>query len=278
METCLEKTMSRTARNRRALIQACLVTLLFARAGRTAAEQLSDRLYAICNSTSTPPNYKRLAERMLRVTNGQIKLGVSRAELSASTSVVTGLISKSAGGRLVRSDKAAIVIPADALVADLQMTVSTPTIRSSLEEAVKARKLAVGNLAAASDGVEFGPSNTVFRFPVTLVLPYDPLRVQRSGLHEVDLQIYYWNPDKQEWKVQPSWVDLSGHTVSVQVYHLSFYQVLGRAAGTGGPRSSTTQPWPLSAPVAVSPPPTVSISSPSAAPPIPTKPGGSPRR
>ena len=186
-----------------------------------------DHFYEIYNSTSTSPAARlrawsalRRAERNLPPPSFQIT--------RPSTSTVAGLIVVGKGGRVARADKAAITVPSGALTSAVVITISSPTVRNFLEEAVKTRKMTSANLVAASDGVVFGPDGTTFRFAATVVLPYSAAYIQAQGLHDFDLQVYSWDPNKQKWDWLSSSVDPTSHTVSAQTLHLSLFRILGR--------------------------------------------------
>ena len=102
--------------------------------------------------------------------------------------------------------------------------------------ALRDRKLDAANLIAVSTAVVYGPESVPLASPVTVVLPYDPKTAQAAGLHETDLQVYWWNRDKQVWQWLPSTVDLTAHTVSARTFHLSYHQVLGRRPKVPVPR------------------------------------------
>ncbi|MBI5239112.1 MAG: hypothetical protein HY926_01435 [Elusimicrobia bacterium] len=174
-----------------------------------------------------------------RNNNRIVKIGAPAGQAAKVVSggeknkTVKGRITKQAGGRLDREDKAAVLIPAQALAEDLEITISSPVLRSELEEALKARKLGQASLVSVSTGVEYGPEGTVFNAPVTLVLPYDPVAVSAAGLREADLKVHYWNRDRQEWEVLTSIVDAGGRVVMAQTMHFSLYEVLGSGSGMG---------------------------------------------
>lgn len=149
-----------------------------------------------------------------------VSVGESKAEPGKKR------ISKRQGGRVQRGDGAGVAVPPEALGQDLEITVSTPLVRTELEEQTKKKKMGAV-LAAVSEGVEYGPEGTVFSTPVTLTLPYDPAAVRSQGMNEALLQVYYWNRDKVRWEGLPSVVDAQARVVTAQTSHFSLYQVLG---------------------------------------------------
>jgi len=188
-------------------------------------------IYAWNRATSNWDALKSTVDPMNRLVSATVSsftlcevLGAGRP----STSTVSGLITKALGGSLTRADKAAIIVPPGVLPVDLMVTLSTPTIRVVFEQSLRDRKLDAANLVAVSTAVVYGPESVPLASPVTVVLPYDPKSAQADGLHETDLQVYWWNRDKQVWQWLPSTVDLAAHTVSARTLHLSYHQVLGR--------------------------------------------------
>jgi hypothetical protein len=96
------------------------------------------------------------------------------------------------------------------------------------EEALKAKKMADRSLLPFSVEVELRPEGQKFDAPVTIQIPYDTASVQTQGLHELDLQIFYWDRDKQYWQSSITDIDLDRHTARAKIAHFSYYRVLGR--------------------------------------------------
>jgi hypothetical protein len=190
-------------------------------------KKVHDRFFEIYNSTSATPAARLSAWSVLRTADRNLPPPLVRIP-RPSTSTVVGLILAGKGGHVARADKAAITVPPGALVTAAAITISSPTVRNSFEEAVKTRKITSANLVAASDGVVFGPDGTAFRFSATVVLPYSPAFIQAQGLNDLGLQVYSWDPNKQKWNWLPSSVDLVSHTVSAQTMQLSLFRILGR--------------------------------------------------
>ena len=115
-----------------------------------------------------------------------------------------------------------------ALAEDGDLTLSTPTVRLAEEEALMARKLEQADLIVVSTGVVFGPEGTTFLKPITVVIPYDQKLVQASGLTELELQVYGWDPDKQKWIWLSSVVDPASRTVSGKTKGFGLFKVVGR--------------------------------------------------
>jgi hypothetical protein len=121
-----------------------------------------------------------------------------------------------------------VIIPPGAVSADFTVTLSSPIAHHPLEEALKATKMFNAGLLTVSTGIELQPDGTKFLRPVTVYVPYDSMSAQTQGLHELDLQIYVWNRDKQIWESQLTNIDLDQHIASAQIVHFSLYKVLGR--------------------------------------------------
>ena len=145
------------------------------------------------------------------------------------------VVDKEDGGKVERKDRAAVEIPAGAVVQDMKVTVSTPTAgaadASSRQHAVDAAQL-----KTASPPVEYGPEGTKFAAPVTLTLPYSPDLVALEGVDEADLTVRYWNRDKAQWENLNSTVDPKTHTVKAKTTHFSLYQVFSGTASAAGLR------------------------------------------
>lgn len=72
---------------------------------------------------------------------------------------------------------------------------------------------------------ELGPHGTTFDNPVTLNLSFDPDEVP-EGVYEDDLALGYYDDEYNQWQVLPSSVNLTSHTVSTRVDHLSTFTVI----------------------------------------------------
>ncbi|MBI4052111.1 MAG: T9SS type A sorting domain-containing protein, partial [Elusimicrobia bacterium] len=132
----------------------------------------------------------------------------------------------SSGGIVEREDKVKVEIPHGALNQELEITIEGEKSESTEEETAKQNRLKEKNLEKIREGVEYGPSGTVFEKPVTITLTYDPNALPQS-LRDEDLKIHYWNPLKMDWEPLESRVDTLSRTVSAQTTHFSIYTILG---------------------------------------------------
>jgi hypothetical protein len=224
---------------------ACAALAVPAHAAKRGETVLDDRLYEIALSSSTPKVYQNRLKKLLKKREDQRaqklrakqgrqrgRRGIGVAALIEQTPVpalkhlLTGH-----GGEVRRADRAAVLVPANALSQNLDITVSQP---DAADEGARLAVAANGGKASASVPVAFGPEGTVFLEPVTITLPYDSALVASKGLREADLKVHYWNSRQQRWEVLPSTVDWALRTVSAPTTHFSVYQVLGPGgAGIG---------------------------------------------
>ncbi len=72
---------------------------------------------------------------------------------------------------------------------------------------------------------ELGPHGTTFDNPVTLNLSFDPDEIP-EGIDEDNLALGYYDDEYDQWQVLPSSVNLTSHTVSTRVDHLSTFTVI----------------------------------------------------
>jgi hypothetical protein len=192
--------------------------------------------FAVYSSTSAPRPLRLWAYRRLRWFDPKVVLpspAASSGLVFNSTSTVSALITKAQGGAVARHDKAMIVFPPGAVPGDFAVTLSTPAGYHPLEESLKSSKMGSSALAAASAAVEIDPESGRLSAPTTIYVPYDPARVQAQGLHEMDLQVFRWNRDRQVWEGFVTNVDLDRHVASAAITRLGLYQVLGRRPRQG---------------------------------------------
>ena len=155
-------------------------------------------------------------------TGGNTYRAASTGEVAKTveTKFARSTLLKETGGTIIREDKAAVVIPPDALPEDSELTIEQAT------ENPKRRDILTKNrLAEASEAVEFGPDGTRFTTPVTITLPY-----LAQGVAEDKLKIHYWNPEKEEWEALDSTIDKENKLISAKTTHFSLYQVLAPSA------------------------------------------------
>ena len=150
------------------------------------------------------------------------------ASVSSWSGEVTAVVTAKDGGRLLGLGRSALFVPPGAVSDDLEVTLSTPVVRLALEEALKSRKLDAEGLISVSTGVQCGPEGTTFLTPASVVVPYDFASAQAAGLVELGLQVYAWDPDRQQWAWLSSVVDPHYHTVTAKTMHLSHFKVAGK--------------------------------------------------
>ncbi|HAH08445.1 MAG TPA: hypothetical protein DCM05_18290 [Elusimicrobia bacterium] len=156
-------------------------------------------------------------------TGGNTYRAASTGEVAKAveTKFARSTLLKETGGTIIREDKAAVVIPPDALPEDSELTISQTS-----EDPKRREILTKNRLAEASEAVEFGPDGTKFTTPVTITLPY-----LAQGVTEDKLKIHYWNPEKKEWEALESTLDKENKLISAKTTHFSLYQVLAPSAG-----------------------------------------------
>jgi hypothetical protein len=125
-----------------------------------------------------------------------------------------------------------VLVPAQALPADIELSVGPPEESGELESKDRAERMARKSLKSASEPVEYGPEGTRFALPVTIVLPYDPGLLDGYGLKESELKVHYWDRERREWDAFESSVNTLERTVSARTDHFSLYQVLGSQGGS----------------------------------------------
>lgn len=134
------------------------------------------------------------------------------------------LVKKGLAGVVRRTDGSGVRVPVGALDGDLRITVAHP---DAVDESMRARQAEIRNLRPVSLPVEFGPTGTNFRAPVTITLAYDPDAASAQGFDEAALKVCYWNATTSEWEIMSSVVDKINKTVSAQTTHFSSYQAMG---------------------------------------------------
>lgn len=190
-----------------------------------------DHEFEIYSSTSAPMIARVQAHRHLRVLDPKRKLpfpGLKTSPIFLSSTTVSAPITRAHGGLIVRQDRAALTVPPSAAQEDFTATISSPIAHHPLEELLKGTKMKNAGLLSVSTGIELQPDGMKFSGPITVEVPYDYLSAQTQGLHELDLQIFVWNRDKQIWESQITNIDLDHHVASAQIVHFSLYKVLGR--------------------------------------------------
>lgn len=153
----------------------------------------------------------------------------SPAVFSSNVEPARRVVDARDGARVERDDETGVIIPENALIADLEVTVDKADENKDLD-AKRQRRLERG-IAPASQEIEYGPSGTTFNAPATLVLAYNPIQISAQGMQENDLKVHYWNPATHDWEALPSTVDKSAKTVSAFTNHFSVYQVMGPGGG-----------------------------------------------
>lgn len=148
--------------------------------------------------------------------------------------VARDIVDRETGGIVARRDKAAVVVPPGAVAEDLKIVVSSAPTGSETQKQAKANGIDDKDLKVAYAAVEYGPEETSFKTPVTLILPYSESLTKAQGLSEEALRIHYWNAKNGEWEELASKVDRVNKTVTAKTTHFSLYQVLG-VPGANGP-------------------------------------------
>lgn len=156
--------------------------------------------------------------------------GMSKSGGKPVPAPAAALVKNNAEGVVQRSDGSGVRIPAGAIEQDLQVSVSAPAV---VDEPQRSRKAEENHLSPAAPAVEFGPSGTRFKTPVSISLAYDPADLAAHGAAEDALKVYYWNAVDGAWEAMPSTVDKIAHAVTALTNHFSSYQVMIPVAGTG---------------------------------------------
>src|SRR5713101_6387654 len=143
-----------------------------------------------------------------------ITAAVDGKSATATITVLEGGVVSSSGGTLtVQSGAVQIVVPADALASNTNLSVVASTAFANDPRVVKGTPF------------EFGPAGTNFAKPVALKIKYDVANLL-PGTEESALEIYFHDPSSG-WQVVPgSTVDLNAKVVSAQVSHFSTYATL----------------------------------------------------
>jgi DNA-binding beta-propeller fold protein YncE len=137
------------------------------------------------------------------------------------------LVVKGSGGKVHHPRGITLDIPAGALAADTEITITAG--RKAEGYGYKASGAGRGKkLAGVTEGVEFGPDGTVFAEPVTISIPYDPARVP-AGVDESELAVCRFDPASGVWEELPSSVDSRLRIVSARTEHFSLYAVMAPA-------------------------------------------------
>ncbi len=230
------------------LTVACAAVLAAPAHAQQPETVLDDRLYEVALSSSTPKVYQDRLKRLLKQRENQRahqlkakqRMQRNRTGKPRALGVAARLdhlpvpdpalkyLLRGHGGEVRRADRAAVSIPANALLQNLDITISHP---DAADENVRQTVAANNGKAQASLFVAFGPEGAIFLEPVTITLPYDPVLVASQGLREADLKIHYWNPRQQRWEELPSTVDWSQRTLRAKTTHFSVYEVMGPGGG-----------------------------------------------
>lgn len=127
------------------------------------------------------------------------------------------------GATVTALSHAAVTVPGEALGADTSVTIDLGESFGADRDAREKARLssALGDMGAP---IEFGPSGTRFRAPVTIELPYDVASVPPG--RESELTIHYWNPATNAWDPLPTEVDSVLHRLRARTDHFSLYQPL----------------------------------------------------
>jgi hypothetical protein len=109
------------------------------------------------------------------------------------------------------------------LTADTSVSIDRGELSGTDNDAREKARLAsaLGDMGAP---IEFGPTGTQFRAPVTIELPYDLASVPPG--REPELAIHYWDPAANAWTALPTVVDMVLHRLRAQTDHFSLYQPL----------------------------------------------------
>ncbi|MBN1576061.1 MAG: hypothetical protein JW913_05890, partial [Chitinispirillaceae bacterium] len=133
----------------------------------------------------------------------------------------TKVVSRS-GGMVDNPDGASAVIPKDALLKQVEVTI-VPV------EPVEQRKPLNKTLTLLNVAHDFGPNGTIFRKPVTLTLPYTgaDLDQDQDGSSDIDpekLIVVFW--DGGTWRpAGPGSVNADANTVTVEVNHFTIFDL-----------------------------------------------------
>ncbi|MBD3321569.1 MAG: hypothetical protein GF350_10795, partial [Chitinivibrionales bacterium] len=126
------------------------------------------------------------------------------------------------GGTINNPDGASAVIPVDAVLNPVEITI-VPI------DPVEERKPLNKTLTLLNVAHDFGPNGTTFRKPVTVTLPYTEadLDIDQDGVQDVDptaLIVVFW--DGGTWRAAgPMTVDTLAKKISVQVNHFTIFDL-----------------------------------------------------
>jgi len=126
------------------------------------------------------------------------------------------VIGKEGGQLIAYNEKAGVEIPAGALDKELEVSINKV-------DQVNVPPVPV-NCKLAGDIYEFGPAGVKFNKNITVILQYDPLKLNEAK--EVDLAVYYARKDTNNWVFLGGTVDKQKHTVKVAVDHFSLFAVM----------------------------------------------------
>ena len=135
-------------------------------------------------------------------------------------------VDDSAGGTLTATgnadiQRASVVLPGNVL--EVPTTVTITKVECPPPDA---------NESIAEKAVDFGPSGTVFKQPVTIKVPYTAADMSAVGITDARrLRLFYYNLKTLMWeKLADSYVDTTNQLICAEVLHFSIY-----GAGDGGP-------------------------------------------
>ncbi|MEW5905277.1 MAG: hypothetical protein AB1734_00690, partial [Elusimicrobiota bacterium] len=161
-------------------------------------------------------------EQVALLVEGDLEDGKSLAA-EAFIRVISPGRASAAGPSVIGHPLARLEVPAAALAADTDITVT----RLAAEPAVlDKRKAAAANgkgLKRLDRPYEFGPAGLKFGKPVAITLPYDKAAV--DGISE-EVRLAWWNPAEGQWEVLTSSVNEREGTVTGWTDHFSVYQAL----------------------------------------------------
>lgn len=152
---------SRASRARRALLAISTDVAVLAPISLRAQtlDETLRPLYAIYDSTSTPPHVRRFVGRTIHQLSRSAPLGATTA---------SDAISARLGGEVRRTDATSVDLPPGALAQDLVVTISSAIFRGDADEVAKRTDMTRRGLQPAANAVEFGPDGTAFSAPVKI--------------------------------------------------------------------------------------------------------------
>ncbi|HMI49495.1 MAG TPA: Ig-like domain-containing protein, partial [Gemmatimonadaceae bacterium] len=141
-----------------------------------------------------------------------ITAAVDGKSASATVTVLDGgVVSASGATLLVQSGAVQIVVPADAVASQTNLTVAV------------ANGYATDPRVCSGTAFDFGPSGTTFQKPVSLKIKYDATKLP-PGTEQAALKIHL--STSNGWLALPSSVDTAAKIVSTEVSHFSTYAVI----------------------------------------------------